>query len=215
MIEAVDRGPTSNKARVICDVCAADQVFTSDYQRTAGNRWHVNEGQVIRKAQGKGWEYVKSQMLCPKCSEERRMKPEPKEQPAPVTPIREATREQKREIVEMLKVAYDLDAGRYVGGNTDHTIAAELGGGIMPGWVAEIREGMFGPDGGNDDIETVIADLAKWQAEMEAASKAMHDLLAKATADLRAFNEGRGKAAEFHTRIEAIKKAVGPKARSA
>lgn len=132
--------------------------------------------------------------------------------PENVTPIRTPTREQKREIISMLDIAYDTTAGRYKGADTDLTIADSIGGGVMPGWVAEIREDLYGPDGGNDEIEKIIADLRQWQDEMSKMAAKMHDSILKSTAELRAFNEGRGRADEFLKRIEAIKAAVGPKA---
>ncbi len=53
----------------------------------------------------------------------------------------------------MLVITYDGDAKRYKGTDTDKTIADALGNGVMPGWVAEIREQNFGPAGGNEEIE--------------------------------------------------------------
>lgn len=214
MIETVDKGKRSPKARIICDGCGDEQIVTNDYERSPSQTWKPNEGQAIRKAQGMGWEYVKGKLHCPACAQKRR---EPKEVQVAdnVTEIRQPTREQRRQIADLLGVAYDTEAGRYSAGNTDQSIAAEIGNGVMPGWVSEIREQFFGPDGGNDDMDALKADLTAWQDEMEAKAKAMHELLTKATADLRAFNDGRGKAAEFLSRLEKIKAAVGPKARSA
>lgn len=216
MIEAVDKGNRSPKARIVCDDCAATEIVTNDYERLSPSTWKPNEGQAIRKAQGMGWSYIKGKLHCPACAAARRQKA--KEQPAVaenVTAIRQPTREQRRQIMDLMGVAYDTEAGRYTAGNTDKTIADEIGGGVMPGWVSEIREQFFGPDGGNDDMETLAAELTAWKSEMEAKAQAVHDTIVAATADLRAFNEGRGRAEDFLARLEKIKAAVGPKARSA
>ena len=216
MIESVEKGIRSPKARIICDDCGTTEIVTNDYERVGrNNSWKPNEGQAIRKAQGMGWEYVKGKLRCQPCAAKRHHKPKEAPVAENVTAIRQPTREQRRQIMDLMGVAYDTGAGRYMAGNTDQTIAEEIGGGVMPGWVAEIREQFFGADGGNDDMATLAADLAAWQADMEAKAKAMHDMISAATADLRAFNEGRGRAAEFLARIEKIKAAVGPKARSA
>ncbi len=223
------------KASCLCDVCGAQEIVAASHERTRGNGPKVNEGQVVKKLTQRGWSYVRKKLRCPSCEEKRRAYEQEKSKHtlanrkwevggenylAPnevimgenVTPIRKPTREQKREIIAMLDMAYDVAAGRYRGKDTDATIAENLSGGIMPGWVAEIREDLYGPDGGNDEIEKVIADLAAWREEMAKMAQDMHNTIAETGKALRDFNEGRGKAEEFLKRIEAIKAAVGPKA---
>src|SRR5690606_2606021 len=125
-------------------------------------------GQAIRKLHG--WVQVKGALRCPACEAKRRVAVAAKQEKAVetnVAPIRQPTMEQKRQIMLLLTDAYDTAAGRYRGGDTDKTLADAIGGGCMPGWVAEVREQFFGPDGGNDAIEDVIADLKAWQADMD------------------------------------------------
>ncbi|WP_147405737.1 hypothetical protein [Cereibacter sphaeroides] len=86
-----------------------------------------------------------------------------------LAPLRQPTREQKREIVAMLDMAYDTAAGRYRGADTDKTIAETIGPNIMPGWVAEIREDLYGPAGENDEMQAIREELGKLQRDTEAA----------------------------------------------
>lgn len=129
-----------------------------------------------------------------------------------VTELRQPTREQKRQIMAMLEASYDTKAGRYTGGDTDKTVAEAIGGGVMPGWVSEIREEFFGPDGGNDDMETVAAEL---KSAMEAFTALRRELEPVTEAARRIENDMRQHKERIDraiSRIETIKAAVGPKA---
>jgi excisionase family DNA binding protein len=143
-----------------------------------------------------------------------------KEQPMESTPanvqgIRQPTREEKRQIIGMLDAAYDTAAGRYVGGETDKTIAESLGGGVMPGWVAEIREELFGPEGGNDELAALVAEHAAALVRLAAWS---NDFGAQREAFARLERDGAAIATllrDLGPRIEKLKRAIGPKATSA
>ena len=66
----------------------------------------------------------------------------------------------RTKIYEMIEASYDREKQRYTGVDTDKTIAAELGI-TRWGWVKEVRELMFGPDGNEaEDIE--IAKVDAW-----------------------------------------------------
>jgi len=71
--------------------------------------------------------------------------------------LRQPSRDQKRLIVAALEDAYDTNQ-RYKGTETDKGIADMLEDGIMAGWVAAVREDMFGPDG-NEEIGSLAADV--------------------------------------------------------
>lgn len=105
-----------------------------------------------------------------------------------VTQLRQPTIEQRRQIVEMLVITYDGAAQRYKGTDTDKTISDALGNGVMPGWVAEIREQNFGPAGGNEELDAIRAELAAIEK--------------KQAAEIAALKK----------RIDAVCAAVGPKA---
>ena len=205
-----------NRALVSCDGCAAQHVETVDILA----RGRVNAGQVAAKLNAQGWRIAGRKHLCPGCVARQRAQDwQPQEgmmaKNAPAaaaarsacraeSPPRQPTREQKREIVQLLDASYDVKAGRYVGGETDQTVAASLPG-ILPGWVASVREDLYGPAGGNEEIEGLLAELRR-----ELAAMAARDAAIEATrAELA---EAKDALAGFLKRLEAIRTAVGPKA---
>ena len=114
------------------------------------------------------------------------VKPAPAASPsATVTDLRQPTRDQRRQIMEMLTVTYDTKASRYSGSDTDKTIAEAIGGGIMPGWVSEIRDEFFGPSGENDEMGEVLAAITTWQAEADKLASRLSRVFADAR-DLQA-----------------------------
>lgn len=135
--------------------------------------------------------------------------------PAIVTPLREPTREQKRQIMSLLEVSYDTEASRYKGSDTDKTVAEAIGGGCMPGWVAELREEFFGPDGGNAAVEDALTKLAEMQVRADKAeAKAAAALGDAASAQKEAIGI-RAEIAVMTKTLSAIKVAFGPKAERA
>ncbi len=125
--------------------------------------------------------------------------------PENVSEIRHPTREQKREISQMLDSVYDTKAGMYQGRETDQTVASAMGGGIMPGWVAAIRDEFFGPSGENGDMAALKFTLEQHIKKWEASEKVMVETL----------EAGRASVIDTRkqlARLDAIKAAVGPKA---
>lgn len=221
-VEAID-GSGVNRANVTCDECGRAEVVVCDYERTKRGQWVPNLGQIHRKVVGHGWEVVKGSFHCPKCAAKRRAvaakpisdpatevetqeatmtKTEAKPETASVTPIRKPTPKQERLIILALEDAYDDTEKRYRGTSTDKTLADDLGDGVMFGWVAEIRERLFGPSGGNEEIEAIRTEIDKAKRDCEAKIKAASDDLASRTAALS-------------KRLDAVCAAVGPRARSA
>ena len=135
--------------------------------------------------------------------------------PAIVTPLREPTREQKRQIMSLLEVSYDTEASRYKGSDTDKTVAEAIGDGCMPGWVAELREEFFGPDGGNAAVEDALAKLAK----LHSRAGTLEGKASAALADAKAAKEEaigiKSEIAAMMKTLSAIKVAFGPKAERA
>lgn len=184
-IEAINNVPGAPLVRCICDGCGREEVVTCDYEHGPGNVWVPKEGQAVRKMIGRGWSHVKARLLCPACEAARRAsishrgaatcspsmtaKGEGEEMKKTIEPSRQAPRTptlaQRHEITGMLMLSYDHKAGRYTGAETDKTIAEAIGGGCLPGWVAEIREANFGPAGGNEEIEAIRAEIAAVQAD--------------------------------------------------
>ena len=215
-IEPIKGFRNEEQALCKCDDCCAEITVSAAHGTNKGGRsdWKKHlvlskPGQVIEKIQSEGWAMVKNKLRCPKCEAARKSqnsKPEEAPMKANITELRKPTPAQKRQIVEMLMVSYDTDNGRYRSNDTDKTVAEAIGNGVMLGWVAEIREDMFGPAGGNDELEALQREVAEWSVAFE---KQIEQEREKANTRIRE------KQAEFQKRIEALKKAVGPKAASA
>ena len=203
------------QALCTCDECAAEDVVNAPHGKTAKFNKSgkpvldfINEGQITKKLQSQGWAVVKNRLRCPKCEAKRKAEqPKPKEavMAENVTQLRQPTPKQKREIIGLLETAYDDEAKRYRGTDTDLTIAEAIGGGVMFGWVAAIREDLFGPEGGNEEMETLKAQMGEWIKNADAEAKAMQRAL-------DAFNVERAKLDAIHKRLDALNKTLGPKA---
>lgn len=201
---AAAKGPRNHElAEATCDECGkAETVSASHKTSRAFSRGGapvielLNAEQAMQKFRRQGWALVKNRLYCPNCESARKLREHKQQEPimavkseTVVTPLRQPTLEQRRQIVEMLVLAYDGQAQRYKGHDTDKTLAEAIGGGVMPGWVAEIREQNFGPAGGNEEIEAI-------RAEIKAAEK-------RAAKDI----------ADLNKRLDAVCAAVGPRAR--
>ena len=125
--------------------------------------------------------------------------------------VRQPTREQRRQIVDLLGTCYDTKAERYIGTDTDKTVADCIGGGVLFGWVAQVREEFFGPDGGNDELESILADIAA-QIDLEQARTASLKTLMEQAAPI--FHASQATIQELETirsRVLALKRSLGAK----
>jgi len=205
-----DRGNAT--ARCTCDECSEQIVVKSNYTTRVGDRRpiEVNRTKALVRLQDAGWTYVKNVLRCPKCEAARKEKTMSKEPvvvniaPPPVQPIRQPTREQKRLIVAALDDAYDMTHQRYKGTETDKGIAEMLGDGTMPGWVAAVREDMFGPDG-NEEMTDLADEIKDWMNKVDM------ELAAIKTA-MTAIEQSRGEVKKYQDRLFKIATAIGPKA---
>ena len=91
------------------------------------------------------------------------------------------TREQKLSIIGLLQDVYDIEKQRYKGKDTDQAVAECLDI-TRWGWVSEIREEFFGPDGNQEDqisekLVVLHKELNSWMAkadkEVESAKEAI------------------------------------------
>lgn len=187
------------RVNCICADCGRSEVVCADHKRGAGVL-----GQAIPKLQKLGWSFVSKTLRCPSCEAARKVnKVKSKTQQVADKPARrEATPSQRREIIGMIEAAYDVERGRYGGADTDDSIAAELG--VMPGWVAEIRESFFGPDGRNADMD----ELTK---EIEVFLDGARGRLAKCEHEAQALRGDIDRVKGFAASLEKIKVAVGPR----
>lgn len=211
-----------NRAEAVCDGCGRAELVTCAYERVGrGADFIPNSGQVTRKLTAKGWEIVGGKLFCLPCARARRGGHTPPgmdqtggipmAKAATAAPPREPAREQLRQIIALLDIAYDTQAARYKGGDTDLTIAEAVGGGCLPGWVAAERERLYGPDGANMEMDRLAADLA---AAIAAANRACDGLAAMRTDLDRRETEAKSAAETLRAlekRLAAISAAVGPK----
>lgn len=162
MIEAI-KGKGVNRAKVVCDDCGRDDTVTCGYIPTTPHTSEPNKSQVLRKIESGGWAEVKGKLRCPSC-EARRKAHQPKEEDMtvaekkPADDLRQPDRRQKREIIGMLELVYDDEKKRYKDGENDRTVAEAVDGALW-GWVAAIREELFGPDTRNQEIEDMQGKL--------------------------------------------------------
>jgi len=95
------------------------------------------------------------------------------------------TREQKLSIIGLLQDVYDTEKQRYKGKDTDQAVAECLDI-TRWGWVSEIREEFFGPDGNQEDqisekLVVLHKELNSWMAkadkEVESAKEAIKTMI--------------------------------------
>lgn len=233
MIEPIAQWKGPSCAKVICDLCLAHEVVNCGYTRRGRTKTQPDESQCIRHVTAKGWSNVKGILRCQTCEAERKNKaPKPTwleaaedhiKQEARVntktvikttipTPDastmapRQPTPDQELDIIEALLTCYDRKAKRYSGTDTDKTVAESIGGGIMPGWVASIREAKFGPSGGNEELDEIRAEIA----DLIRTANTLRDMEVADAAARHAETIARAQALD--KRLSAVCAAVGPKA---
>lgn len=137
--------------------------------------------------------------------------------------LRHPTREQLRQIVDLLSVSYDVEAGHYRGSDTDKTVAEAIGGGVLPGWVCAERVRAFGDSGENEEmlqagpdliaLEGMVSDELKRVAqERDRCKRDSAAVLARFDAFLGGLNDMRAEIRAAQSKVNAIKAAVGAKA---
>jgi len=226
-----DRDVRGNStAKCTCDICGGVKYIKSGFATRVNSARgpEVSMSQVMPKLHAAGWTYIKGVLRCPACDLEsippfeplkphhHFYDPNPQEKimakeptvivvpPPPAPPLRQPSRDHKRLIVAALEDAYDTKNQRYKGLETDKGIADMLGDGIMYGWVAAIREDMFGPDG-NEEMGSLAADIAVWMKkvdeQMYTAAEMIHEIEA-----------ARAEVKKYQDRLNKIVVAIGPKA---
>lgn len=170
MIEIVN-SPGAGRARVTCDTCGRSDTIPCASTGPRGDKAakaDAVKAAVARKLTARRWHVRGEKLLCPICAGKARVEADSRkrkedaemaeEKVADAAPV-EMTGLQKRMIVHALEDAYDDGAKRYRGAETDKTMAEGLGSGVRAGWVAQVREEMFGPAGGNEEIEAIRAEI--------------------------------------------------------
>jgi hypothetical protein len=208
MIRAIS-GKGVNRARAVCDRCGREEVVTCDYARKPGRSgWVPNEGQVTRKMTGQGWAVVKGKLHCPGCEAKRKVTPMAEVQAkSRAAAVPQPTREQKRAIIDLLQDSYDTKAGRYLQGETDTTLAAVLD--LRPGWVAALREELFGPDGRNEEADALRQELENLRAAITAGEAAHAEMRKALDAQGETLSSLRGQAEAGAAKLTRLLSAVG------
>lgn len=199
-------------AECFCEECGKEIIVKCNHVTRFNDKRpvEVNRTQALQKLQDAGWTLVKNVLRCPQCEITRKEKTVSKEptvitiSPPAVAPLRQPTREQKRMIVAALDDAYDMANLRYKGLETDKGIADMLADGIMPGWVAAVREDMFGPDG-NEEMTDLAAELKAWMKKVDDGMEVVRMAMAEIDA-------ARTEVRNYQVRLNKIVAAIGPKA---
>jgi len=209
MIEGMKKAGGIPRATAYCDMkdCDRQEVVACAYHRSPRNpgQSFPDEKQVHAKLQGQGWAIVKGKLHCPSCEAKRKVVPMKK----PETATPEMTKRERIQIVSMLSECYDLDAERYTSGDTDETVAEILK--VRPGFVAQVREEMFGPAGGNEDMDALEAAIADMLKEMQGIAGDCKNMIADAQAAMASNEKKLAEVKGLKADLEKIKKAVGPR----
>ena len=188
-ITAIKGQRGEEQAFCTCDDCGAEATISARHGDTGRhitkNRLRLtlhSEPTVIEALRKMGWSHVKNRLRCPKCTAARAEKQKEASMAAVTTAPRQMTPDMKLDIMEALFSVYDRKAKRYSGQETDTTVAEAVGGGCMPGWVAEVRAANFGP-AGNEEAEAIRAEIKRIEVDVAksiAALTARLDALYKA-----------------------------------
>lgn len=178
--------------KVTCDDCGASVEVScrlSNGAAKGGRSFGLREvvqSSLVNGMKTEGFAVIGRHHLCLSCNGIRKEKPEaPKKEETAMTAETKVTaapavsRDMETQIIVALSAAYDQKGKRYRGDETDASIAALIGDGCRPGWVAAVREERFGPEGseaGDRIIEQIDALKDAFDREM----KTLRDEIAKA-----------------------------------
>ena len=206
------------QAKCVCDECKdhglkSNEVFVTCMHgdRKAKPEFQNNKT-IIQKLHKLGWKIFQKGVVCDVCMAKRKEKKVSKTNVTKIEPNRQPSREQKRDIVLMLQDVYSVDKQCYTKSETDKTVANILENGIMWGWVKEIREDMFGPDGNEDDQLSVgeahlwIDRTDKLAADLETKIKSFEKQMADMNRTLTGIQSCRKEVKGFLDTIQKLAK---------
>lgn len=187
------KGPRGEEqALCFCSLCDAQIRVSTQHGNNARMHSTVNgrngkptmtiksERSVIEAISREGWSYIKRKVRCEACTAEFRKKEDQEvtKAPAPEATTRSPDREMRRSIRSMLDDVYDTVHGRYIGKESDETVASAIGQGCMWGWVAQERIEGYGDGAGNEDTEKAEAGIDAAIEDCRAELKQIEDLRA-------------------------------------
>lgn len=165
------------QAQCTCDTCKKETV-TLRAKMNNSSAIHMNSNiknkslienmkTVHQQLAKQGWTVKRKLIICPSCASNlnKEIKTVTVKQE-----VRQPTQKQKRDIALILGEFYDTDKQCYKGDGTDQKVAEYLSDGIMWGWVKQIREDFYGPDG-NESDEIAVEEIKTWMASLEVAIK--------------------------------------------
>ena len=199
MITGVKGEGTKETAECSCDFCGTSVRMAARLGHTHDEVENLDT--IYKKLQRDGWSNISKKLRCPSCEKERKSKQTTETKMNKTLSVpRQPTKEQKREIIDMLGVAYDTVAQRYKGNDTDKTVAEAIGQHILWGWVAQLRDEFFGP-AGNEAATQTLAEIKEWQEKANAVAKKMHSDIENLQKNLREFNSLRDEVTKLEKKV--------------
>ena len=161
----VERGDGKIRVQYItCNECSNEYDVTVTHRRKP-------EQALANMASRAGWQLnlKKQTVVCPDCQEKTKVS-----KSATVSPPRQPTPADRRNIFKAIEEAYDTSNSCYCEPVTDQSIAKQLG--VPWAWVADQREMNFGPAGPDPKIKKLM-DRADWLKEhVEKAEKVFYQI---------------------------------------
>lgn len=179
---------------------------------------HPFPPEFLRKKFSKeGWKIPKKvdKSICPKCVQGKEQSKNQCEaddmgknigsadsglHPEDATATREPSRSQKREIVEALNDYYDSNAERYTEGMTDQELGRLLD--LPWRWIADIRDDLFGPEGGNEEIDKFHTAVQGLESMVKNWHEELNEILVKGEELFTRCNELKKMGEEIKKRLE-------------
>lgn len=156
MIEGY-RDQSGEKAMCTCDTCHKETAKIGARHGSGRKPAIKNMETVYTQLRKAGWTVKGKVITCATCTQKLQ-----KEMTMQVEQeLRQPSKKQKRDIIGLLEDVYDTENERYRGVETDKTVADTLGDGILWGWVAKIRDELFGPDG-NEQNAIAAKEVQLW-----------------------------------------------------
>jgi len=143
---------------------------------------------IFSRLEASGWKIGKrdNQHRCPKCFTAIKVTAKQKQAEKKMTtianiakpPAAEMSREDRRIIFEKLNEVYADEKTGYTGDWTDAKLASDLG--VARVWVSKVRDEMFGPEGGNENIRRLVEEGRNVLSECRKAAEIFAPLLGRA-----------------------------------
>lgn len=206
IVAAYNNKQRQEQARCACDKCSREIFITCKHGHRPNHKSDITSQQISniqtvhQQLKRFDWKIYGKKLTCDQCVA---LKKESKLQKKinNVTVMREPTRAQKRAITQLLEDVYDVDRGCYTKAETDKTVANVLGDGILFGWVAQIREDMFGPDG-NENDQLSIGEAHLWVDKADKQIKAFEAQVAALNKTLDEYKKCKSEVRNFLDKIE-------------